>query len=448
MFTKIFSKRFFYNFAKKATIPTIAAAGTLGLIYNINKDPYRSIYNESNQSQHERGEKYKQIQENMMREQEASKNQFSENDIITPTSQLFFSSESSQKSGLLVFTGSGNRELAKEVVSQLDIQLSRISIHKNPESETEIEILDSVRGKRVFVIQSMCQPNINDNIMELYLMCSALKRSGAAKVTCIVPYFAYSRQTSVESDKERRSLSGSDICLMLQTMGCDQVITINHGQLEVKGFFAPRVPILNIDVNEMVVPYLLEKGIENPVLIGAHLRSRNVKRLIGLHRIFNLFDQNPSLGFMIRGNADKIEYIGEEVKNRDCILFENLIDSGNSLQELALKLHKDGARRIFWFSPHGLFTDNAQKLIKNSYVEECIVTNTCEEVKPQHPKIQYLSVAKLLAEVISFLHSGHSLDQFRRSRSLLKFYSPPIDHPHNEKVHHQNFNRSQFTFHL
>ncbi|EGR33435.1 phosphoribosylpyrophosphate synthetase, putative, partial [Ichthyophthirius multifiliis] len=261
---------------------------------------------------------YQQADQNSPKQQE--KDQFNENDIEVPTSKLQGIIKSSD---LIVFAGSGNKELAKEIVSHLDITLGRFSIHKNPETELQMELLDSVRGKRVYIIQSMCQP-IHDNIMELFLMCSTLKRSGASKVTCIIPYFAYSRQTSQEYGKDRKSLAGSDICLMLEQMGCDQIVTINHNQQEVKGFFSPRTPLLNIDVNEMVVPYLLEKQVKNPVLISSHIKARSVKRIVQLQKAFKEFEVETGIGFMekyVMGTNDEgvsFEYIGDEVQGKDC----------------------------------------------------------------------------------------------------------------------------------
>lgn len=200
-------------------------------------------------------------------------------------------------------------------------------------------------------------PNINDCIVELFLMCSALKRSGASKITCIIPYFPYARQTSQAKERERRSLAGSDVCLLLESMGCDQVVTI--GQQEFKGFFSPRIPLLNIDVNDMAVPYLLSKDLENPVLLSAHLRSRNIQRLLGIEKLFGFYDQTSNIGFLIHGEKEKIEFLGESVKDRDCVIFANFIDTGKSLSSMSMKLHKEGAKRIFWFSPHGLFTESS-----------------------------------------------------------------------------------------
>lgn len=125
-----------------------------------------------------------------------------------------------------------------------------------------------------------------------------------------------------------------------------------------------------------------------------------------------------------------MKYIGQDVADRDCILFENMVDSGKSLNKMAQKLHENGARRIFWFSPHGLFTENCMKLIKNSHIEECIVTNTIGEIHPQNPKIHYISVAKLLAEAITVMHSNISLDKFRAGKNLFKYYHPPTGIAH------------------
>ena len=216
------------------------------------------------------------------------------------------------------------------------------------------------------------------------------------------------------------------VCDLLKHMGCDQVITINFHKTELVGFFSPEIPCMNINVNDLVIPYMTNKVMEDPVLISSLSESKNVKQVLGLISTFSLFQQNYGFGMFNQVSPQNFEYVGDGVNNRDVLVVSDMIDTGRNLKHFSEILKSQGAKSIYYFAPHALLTGEALKNIRSSPVEEVIVTNTLEECHPSLDNIKYLSVGKLLAEIISIIHKDMPINQFRERKSLTKYLNPSL----------------------
>eukprot|EP00828_Plagiopyla_frontata_P045076 TRINITY_DN759_c0_g1_i2.p1 TRINITY_DN759_c0_g1~~TRINITY_DN759_c0_g1_i2.p1 ORF type:complete len:321 (+),score=44.51 TRINITY_DN759_c0_g1_i2:2-964(+) len=280
--------------------------------------------------------------------------------------------------------------LAKEIATHLDVQLGRIETYTSKKNaELKIKILDSLSGGHAYVIQSLCPP-INDNLMELCLIISALKRADAASVTAIIPYFAYSRHAGNDSksvlkinDKQclTNFLSCADVANMIELSGCDKIITVNFHNTEIRGFF--KIPLLNIDVSRLCAEYMKNKKLSNLLVISTDCKKMWVQRaftILGHLQTIGVINRNQvRFGSLIpqkKSPPDNYMYVGPEIDNSDCLVIDSLVDTGITLTSASQLLYNQGAKRIFFYATHGLLTHDAWKQVQNSKVTELILTDT------------------------------------------------------------------------
>lgn len=342
----------------------------------------------------------------------------------------------------------------------LGVQLGRSVVKKFSDGEISVNILDNVRGKEIYVVQSLSPP-INDSLFELLLIISTLRRASAAKITVIIPYYGYARTdtssvstATTTSSNENQSenvlspIAAADVATMLQVVGVDRVITVDLHHPQIQGFFDPRVPIDNLDVSSLAIPFFEARKLQNPVVVSPDangtIRARSFRdKLIKygydsatLAIIVNndeksrTYDQDMKKVKKTGGNPmleekdiprevlDSVFLVGN-VAGKDCIIFDDMIDSGKRIALATKKLKEKGAKRVFAFTTHGVFTGDSLSRIESSELNELVCTNTIPlpQNRPEgmfnsgnfSEKVHQISIAALLAEVILRIHENKSI---------------------------------------
>jgi len=325
-----------------------------------------------------------------------------------------------------IFSGNGNPVLANEIAMRLGCQLGRAIIGSFQDGEVKIRFYDSVRGKNCYIIQPTCYPP-NDNLMELLLTISTLRRASAQNITAILPYYGYSRQLSpIGKDGEGTSLAAADVALMLKTVGVDQVISVDMHRDQIEGFFDHDITVENLDTTKSMLPYLLSLGLKDPVCVSIgrvkktkYLRDSLTKAGVDTDMGFLFYqgkggfenindDTHPDETDPTTVLSHKTEFVGD-VKDRDVLILTDLIDTGARVTSAADHLQGLGANRIFALTTHGVMTGNCVEALEKSAVEEVVMFNTIPLKDKTSPKIRVLSIAPLLAETISRVHTCGSV---------------------------------------
>ncbi len=296
---------------------------------------------------------------------------------------------------LMVFTGNANPKLAQDVVRHLNIHLGRATVGRFSDGEVMVEILENVRGKDVFVLQSTCVPT-NDTLMELLVLVDALKRASAGRITAAIPYFGYARQ-----DRRPRSarvpITAKVVANMLTTVGIDRLLTMDLHSDQIQGFFD--MPVDNIYSMPILLGDLWKSNYQNLVVVspdvGGVVRARQMaKRLECDLAIIDKRRPKP--------NVAKVMNIIGEVKGRTCVIMDDMVDTANTLCEAARALKEQGATSVMAYCTHAVLSGNAIERIENSALDKLVVTDTIplrEDAKACN-RIYQLSVASLLAETV------------------------------------------------
>jgi ribose-phosphate pyrophosphokinase len=296
---------------------------------------------------------------------------------------------------LMVFTGNANPKLAQDVVRHLNIHLGRATVGRFSDGEIMVEILENVRGKDVFILQSTCAPT-NDTLMELLVLVDALKRASAGRVTAAIPYFGYARQ-----DRRPRSarvpITAKVVANMLATVGVDRLLTMDLHADQIQGFFD--IPVDNIYSMPILLGDLWKSNYQNLVVVspdvGGVVRARQMaKRLECDLAIIDKRRPKP--------NVAKVMNIIGEVKGRNCVIMDDMVDTANTLCEAARALKEQGASSVMAYCTHAVLSGNAVERIQSSALDKLVVTDTIplREDAKACSRIFQLSVASLLAETV------------------------------------------------
>ncbi len=296
---------------------------------------------------------------------------------------------------LMVFTGTANPKLAQDVVRHLNIHLGRATVDRFSDSEIMVEILENVRGKDVFVLQSTCMPS-NDSLMEVLVMVDALKRASAGRITAAIPYFGYARQ-----DRRPRSIrvpiTAKVVANMLTTVGIDRLLTMDLHSDQIQGFFD--ISVDNIYGMPILLGDVWTCDYQNLVVVspdvGGVVRAREMaKRLECDLAIIDKRRPKP--------NVAKVMNIIGEVRGRTCVIMDDMVDTANTLCAAASALKEEGAQSVVAYCTHPVLSGEAVKRIEDSALDKLVVTDTIplrEDAKACE-RIQQLSVASLLAETM------------------------------------------------
>jgi len=308
-------------------------------------------------------------------------------------------------SRLKIFTGRANDVLAKEVAKFAGIPLGDIEIFKFSNDESFVKINENVRGTDTFIIQPTCYP-VNDNLVELLIMIDALKRASARRINCVIPYFGYARTD--KKDQPRVPITAKLIADLITIAGADRVVTVDLHADQIQGFF--NIPVDHLfSINLFARHFKANLDTDNLVVVSPDSGGANRARYLAtkMQCAFAIGDKRRT------GNDDNAELLSiiGEVKGKDAILYDDIIDTGGSLTKVAVALKNAGANRIYAACVHGVLSGNALEKLRNSEIEMLFVTDSVylSEEKRSFPKITIISIAELLAVAIKKIHIDESL---------------------------------------
>ena len=296
---------------------------------------------------------------------------------------------------LMVFTGNAIPKLAADVAGHLNVHLGRAKVGRFSDGEVMIEILENVRGKDVFVLQSVCMPT-NDNLMELLVMVDALKRASAGRITATIPYLGYARQDRRPSSA-RVAISAKVVANMLVSVGVDRVLTMDLHSEQIQGFFD--IPVDNIYSGPVLLGDVWKHDFQSLVVVspdvGGVVRARALAKR--LESDLAIIDKRRP-----RPNVSTVMNIIGEVEGRTCVLVDDMVDTANTLCEAARALKEHGAQKVLAYCTHPVLSGKAIERIANSALDELVVTDTIplSEEAAQCKRIRVLSIAGLLAETM------------------------------------------------
>ncbi|MEY4763774.1 MAG: hypothetical protein RI907_447 [Pseudomonadota bacterium] len=307
-------------------------------------------------------------------------------------------------SDTVLFTGNANPALAQEIASNLGISLGKASVGRFSDGETTVEIQQNVRGREVFVVQSTCAPT-NDNLMELLIMVDALKRASAQRITAVIPYFGYARQ-----DRRPRStrvpISARVVANMLEAVGVNRILTMDLHADQIQGFF--NIPVDNIYASPVLLSDLQAKKYEDLVVVspdvGGVVRARALAKQLGCD--LAIIDKRRP-----KANVSEVMHIIGEIDGRNCVIMDDMIDTAGTLVKAAEVLKERGAKNVYAYCTHSVFSGPAIERIKASHLDEVVITNTIplNDAAKATPKIRQLSTAFLFAETIRRITDGESV---------------------------------------
>ena len=304
-----------------------------------------------------------------------------------------------------LFAGNATPELAQRIADRLYISLGDATVSRFSDGEVCVQINENVRGGDIFIIQSTCAPT-NDNLMELVVMVDALRRASAGRITAVIPYFGYARQ-----DRRVRSarvpITAKVVADFLSNVGVDRVLTVDLHAEQIQGFFD--VPVDNVFGSPVLLEDMLAKNLTSPVVvspdIGGVARARAIAKLLNDTDMAIIDKRRP------RANVSQVMHIIGDVNGRDCILVDDMIDTGGTLCKAAEALKERGAKRVFAYATHPVFSGTAIDNIKNSMIDEVVVTDSIP-LTPEFKaldKVRVLTLSGMLAEAIRRISNEESI---------------------------------------
>ncbi len=301
-----------------------------------------------------------------------------------------------EESRLMVFAGNAHPQLARDIVEKLNIPLGKALVGSFSDGEIQVEIQENVRGRDVFVIQPTGRPT-NDNIMELMIMIDALRRASAYRITAVIPYFGYSRQ-----DRRVRSMrvpiSAKVVANMISNIGADRMLTVDLHADQIQGFFD--VPVDNVYASPVLLGDIYKQKYSDLMVVspdvGGVVRARAVAKQLDDADLAIIDKRRP------QANEAQVMHIIGEVKDRTCIIVDDLVDTAGTLCKAAQALKEHGAKSVIAYATHPVLSGNALKNIEASVLDELVVTDTVplDERIQSCSRIRQLTVSGLLAETI------------------------------------------------
>lgn len=295
-----------------------------------------------------------------------------------------------------LFTGNANIALAEKVSEHLQVPLGKIDVGRFSDGEISVEILENVRGREVFILQSTCAP-INDMLMELLIISDAMRRASAASITAVIPYFGYARQ-----DRRVRSarvpITAKVVADMMSSVGIDRVITMDLHADQIQGFFY--MPVDNVYASPVIIEDIKSRKWQDLLVVspdvGGVQRARALAKRLDDADLAIIDKRRPD-----RNQAQVMNVIGDP-QGRDCLLMDDMVDTAGTLCLSAAALMERGAKSVYAYCTHPVLSGEAVERIANSAMTELVVSDTIplSEAASQCKKIRVLSVGSLLAETI------------------------------------------------
>jgi ribose-phosphate pyrophosphokinase len=305
----------------------------------------------------------------------------------------------------MVFTGNANPSLAQEIAHNLGISLGAAHVGRFSDGEVTVEIQQNVRAREVFVVQSTCAPT-NDNLMELLIMVDALKRASAERISAVIPYFGYARQ-----DRRPRSarvpITAKVVANMLQAVGVSRVLTMDLHADQIQGFFD--IPVDNIYASPVLLGDLRLQNYNDLMVVspdvGGVVRARALAKQLGCDMA--IIDKRRP-----KANVSEVMHVIGDIDGRNCVIMDDMIDTAGTLLKAAEVLKERGAKKVYAYCTHPIFSGPAiDRIAKSDALDEVVVTNTIALTDSAMvcKKIRQLSVAPLIAETIQRIAKGESV---------------------------------------
>ncbi len=309
------------------------------------------------------------------------------------------------ESGMMVFTGNANPQLAQDIVNHLNMRLGKAIVGRFSDGEVMVEIMENVRGRDVFIVQPTCVPT-NENLMELLVMIDAVRRSSAWRVTAVIPYFGYARQ-----DRRPRSarvpITAKVVAKMIGSVGADRVLTIDLHADQIQGFFD--VPVDNVYASPILLGDIWRRKYPKLMVVspdvGGVVRARALAKRLDDADLAIIDKRRP------RPNEAQVMHIIGEVKGRCCVIVDDLVDTAGTLCLAAAALKARGAAQVVAYITHPVLSGPAIDNIESSALDELVVTDTI----PLSPRaqacdrIRQLSVAEMMAETLRRITNEESV---------------------------------------
>ena len=305
----------------------------------------------------------------------------------------------------MVFTGNANPTLAAEIATHLGIEVGAAHVGRFSDGEVTVEINQNVRARDVFVVQSTCAPT-NESLMELLIMVDALKRASAERISAVIPYFGYARQ-----DRRPRSsrvpISAKLVADLLQTAGVARVLTMDLHADQIQGFFD--IPVDNIYASPVLLGDLRTKNYDDLIVVspdvGGVVRARALAKQLGCD--LAIIDKRRP-----KANVSEVMNVIGEIEGRNCVIMDDMIDTAGTLVKAAEVLKERGAKKVYAYCTHPIFSGPAiERISKGDALDEVVVTNTIplSAQAAACTKIRQLSVAPLIAETMHRIANGESV---------------------------------------
>ena len=305
---------------------------------------------------------------------------------------------------MMVFTGTANPKLAENVAKHLGLELGRATVDRFSDGEVMVELLDNVRGKDVFVLQSTCAPT-NDSLMEVMVMIDALRRASAGRITAAIPYFGYARQDR-RPRSARVAITAKVVANMLTSVGVNRLLTMDLHSDQIQGFFD--IPVDNIYASPVLLADLTKLKYQDVVVVspdvGGVVRARALAKQMGAD--LAIIDKRRP-----KANVAKVMNIIGDVTGRTCVIMDDMVDTANTLCEAAAALKSKGAIKVVAYCTHPVLSGSAVERINASELDELVVTDTIplRADATASKKVRQLSVGELMAETIRRISNEDSV---------------------------------------
>ncbi len=302
---------------------------------------------------------------------------------------------------LKLFTGNANRPLAEDIGRYLKMPLGQAHVGRFADGEINVQIEENVRGSDCYVIQPTCRP-VNENMIELLIMIDALRRASAGRITAVIPYFGYARADRKAAP--RMPISSKLMANLITTAGANRVITMDLHASQIQGFFD--IPVDHLYAAPIILEYVRKKNLKNLCVVspdvGGVERARAFAKRLNAQLV--IIDKRRP-----RPNEASVYNIIGDVAGKNCIILDDMVDTGGTLTKVAAKIRENGATKVYAACVHGVLSGAARDLVEASMLEEMILTDSIPVRHLEGGKIKVLSIAGLMGEAIARNHQGKSI---------------------------------------
>lgn len=306
-----------------------------------------------------------------------------------------------------IFTGNSHPELARDIANIVGVEVGNSKVGTFSDGEISVDINETVRGMDVFIVQSTSSP-VNNNLMELLIMIDALKRASAGRITAVIPYYGYARQD--RKAKSRDPITAKLVADLLTTAGADRVLTMDLHASQIQGYF--NIPVDHLMGTPILSKYFVDKGFaekDDVVVVSPDLGSvtRSRKFADKLHAPIAIIDKRRP-----RANVSEIMNIIGDIKDKTCILIDDMIDTAGTISNAANALKDLGAKEVYACCTHGVLSGPAIERINDSAIKELVMLNTVKNDQVKNiNKFKSISVAPIFGEAIKRIYDGVSISK-------------------------------------